>query len=370
MEPKARLLSALCALAARPAALAGRTCLVGFDGFVDTIVSPVARRSGPGTDFTAFAGIADFGRQILAAAGKSTNFELYPRMEKPGGNGPIMAGALAALGAGVTCVGPLGRPSLHPVFAGLAARARLVSLAEPARTTALEFPDGKVMLGTMQSLDEITPAALAEAFGGTGYRDALAAADLLVLGNWTMIPHMTEVYADLTARLLPTLPARPDRIFFFDIADPEKRSTADLVAALAAIGRFAPFGRAMLGLNLKEAQQVLAALELGAEPETPAGFQAAAAKIRQRLNLALVVVHPKESAACATPQGSWWLPGPYTPHPLISTGGGDHFNAGFAAGQLLGLDPEASLLLGVSTSGHYVRTGISPSSSDLAAFLV
>jgi hypothetical protein len=366
MDPKARLLQAL---AARPAALAGRTCLVGFDGFVDTIVSPVARRSGPGENFTAFPGIADFGRQVVAAAGQSANFELYPRLEKPGGNGPIMAGALAALGAGVTCVGTLGRPAVHPAFAALAARARLVSLGEPARTTALEFPDGKIMLGMMRSLDEITPAALAAAFGGQGYREAVGAADLVVLGNWTMIPHMTEVYQDLTGRLLPAMPARADRIFFFDLADPEKRSPADLVAALEAIARFARFGRAILGLNLREAQQVLAALALGPEPETPEGFRSAAAKIRGRLDVDTVVVHPKESAACATHAGAWWLAGPYTPTPLLSTGGGDHFNAGFAAGQLLGLDPEACLLLGVSTSGHYVRTGNSPSPPDLVSFL-
>ena len=347
MDPKARLLSAL---AARPAALAGRTCLVGFDGFVDTIVSAVARRTGPGEAFTAFAGIADFGRQVLAAAGKSTNFELYPRMEKPGGNGPIMAGALAALGAGVTCVGPLGRPTVHPVFAELAGRARLISLAEPARTTALEFRrQRRSMLGIMRSLDEITPAALAAAFGGDGFRDALAAADLVVLGNWTMIPHMTEVYEDLTGRLLPARPGRPDRILFFDIADPEKRSQADLVGALEAIARFAPFGRATLGLNLKEAQQVLAALALGAEPETPAGFQAAATKIRRRLGLAAVIVHPKESAACATPEGSWWLPGPYTAQPLISTGGAATTSTPASRRrQFLGLDPEACLL-GVTT---------------------
>ena len=366
MDPKARLLPAL---AARPAALAGRTCLVGFDGFVDTIVTPVARRSGPGEDFAAFGGIAEFGRQVLAAAGKSTNFELYPRMEKPGGNGTIMAGALAAIGAGVTCVGTLGRPGLHPVFAGLAARARLVSLAEPARTSALEFPDGKVMLGIMRSLDEVTPAALAAAFGEPGYRETVGAADLVVLGNWTMLPHMTEIYRDLTGRLLPALPDRPDRIFFFDLADPEKRAPGDLAAALEAIAQFSRFGRAILGLNLKEAQQVLTALALGSEPETPEGFRSAATKIRARLDLDTVVVHPKESAACATRAGAWCLAGPYTPAPLLSTGGGDHFNAGFAAAQLLGLDPESSLLLGVSTSGHYVRTGHSPSTSDLLSFL-
>ena len=63
------------------------------------------------------------------------------------------------------------------------------------------------------------------------------------------------------------------------------------------------------------------------------------------------------------------MPGPYTEKPLITTGAGDHFNAGFTTGQLLGLDPEGCLALGVSTSGHYVRTGESPSLAALETFL-
>ena len=63
------------------------------------------------------------------------------------------------------------------------------------------------------------------------------------------------------------------------------------------------------------------------------------------------------------------MPGPYTERPLITTGAGDHFNAGFMQGQLLGLDPEACLTLGVCTSGHYVRTGTSPDLASLETFL-
>jgi sugar/nucleoside kinase (ribokinase family) len=367
MDLKSRLLREL---TSQGAALARRQCFVGFDGFVDTIVSPVAQRAGPGDHFTPFDSIAEFGRRIQAAAGQSTNFELYPRREKLGGNGPIMAGALLALGAQVTCAGAFGRSVIHPVFADLARRARLVSLAEPARTTAIEFPDGKIMLGVTQSLDEITPAGLAAAFGGDGLRDALAAADLVVLGNWTMVPHMTEVYADLTERVLPSVPSRPDRLFYADLADPGKRSAADLLGALAALARFERFGRVALGLNLSEARQVAAALGLAPEPESAEGLKAVAAKIRARFDLTAVVVHPKESAACATREGSWWVAGPYTAQPLISTGAGDHFNAGFAAGQLLGLGPESSLALGTTASGLYVRTGRSPAVADVENFLV
>ena len=55
--------------------------------------------------------------------------------------------------------------------------------------------------------------------------------------------------------------------------------------------------------------------------------------------------------------------------PLITTGAGDHFNCGFVTGQLLGLEPEACLTLGVCTSGHYVRTGESPTLATLETFL-
>jgi len=356
-------------LRARRPSLSSRKCFVGFDGFVDTIVSAVDQRAGQGENFTPFSTLSEFGRRIVDAAGKSTNIELYPRMDKLGGNGPIMAGALIAQGPRVTCVGALGSGPVHPVFSDLATRGRAVSLCESAHTIAVEFTDGKVMLGMMRSLDNITPSNIAGALGGAeGYRASLDV-DLVALVNWTMIPHMTAVFGDLIDNVLPKAPARPERLFFFDLADPEKRTRADLTEAISAMGRFEKFGRVILGLNLKEAQQVFAALGFGVETEAESGLRRMAERIRAHVGISTVVIHPKESAACATRNGSWWVPGPYAAKPLITTGAGDHFNAGFATGQLLGLDPEASLLVGVSTSGHYVRTAQSPSVSDLETFL-
>jgi sugar/nucleoside kinase (ribokinase family) len=177
------------------------------------------------------------------------------------------------------------------------------------------------------------------------------------------------VLAELVEHVLPRLPARPDRIFFFDLADPEKRAVADLRAALATMARFEAFGRVTLGLNLKEAQQVASALGGAAVGETEAALKASAAEIRARLDVSTVVIHPRESAACATRAGAWWVPGPFTATPRITTGAGDHFNAGFTAGQLLGLEPETCLATGVCTSGHYVRTGESPTLGAVETFL-
>jgi sugar/nucleoside kinase (ribokinase family) len=61
--------------------------------------------------------------------------------------------------------------------------------------------------------------------------------------------------------------------------------------------------------------------------------------------------------------------GPFTSKPLITTGAGDHFNAGFCLAKLLGLDNELSLLTGVTTSGFYVRTAKSPGVADLVEML-
>ena len=139
--------------------------LVGLDGFVDKIVTPVNKRHGMGEQFDPIETIADLGSRISEAAGKSANLELFPRFEKLGGNGPIMANALLSLGLGVRYVGALGNPSIHPVFEEFAVKTDAISLTEPGITTALEFKDGKIMLGNMVSLEEIDYNQIIQAAG-------------------------------------------------------------------------------------------------------------------------------------------------------------------------------------------------------------
>jgi sugar/nucleoside kinase (ribokinase family) len=356
-------------LAARRGQIGSRSAIVGLDGFVDTIVTPVGLRRSAGDNFTPISTLTEFGQRIVAAAGKSTNIELYPRLDKLGGNGPIMANALLAAGARVTYVGAVGRPNIHPVFADMAAKARTFSLSAPALTTAVECDDGKIMLGQMRCLDEITLDRIVEVMGRATLDAELSAAHLVSLVNWTMIPNMTAIFQALTSEILPKLPANPERTFFFDLADPEKRSVEDLRGALEAINAFDKFGRVTLGLNLKEAQQVATALGTAVGSDDEASLRRMTQEIRGKLGYHTVVVHPTKCAACANAAGTFFVPGPFVAKPLITTGAGDHFNTGFSVGQLLGLDPEGCLTVGVSTSGHYVRTGESPSPAALETFL-
>lgn len=349
---------------------AGKHVVVGLDGFVDTILHLVDKRNGAGEDFKRLDTIAKFGSRISAAAGKSANIEMFPRMEKLGGNGPIMANAMLSAGFPLRYIGSLGKPNVHPVFSEFAEKTNTISIAEPGLTNAIEFTDGKIMMGKTKSLEDITYDSIVDAMGEEALLAELGHSSLVSLVNWTMIPYMTQIFQDLLSKALPKVPAlEGGRSFFFDLADPEKRSTEDLVEALQVMAKFEEHGRVVIGLNLAEGQQVSAAFDIDETGDDVDSLKRMAAKIRSHLGLTTVVVHPKERAACATAEGEWCVEGPYVEDPKITTGAGDHFNAGFMTGQQLDLSPEACLTVGVCFSGYYVRTAVSPSLDNIEAFL-
>jgi sugar/nucleoside kinase (ribokinase family) len=356
-------------LKANAATSSSKKALIGIDGFVDKIVHPVDQRSGPGDQFTAIPTIAEFGARISSAAGKSANIELAPVLEKLGGNGPIMANAQCAHGVQVRYLGALGKSAIHPVFTEFAEKTNAVSITDPGITHAAEFSDGKIMLGSMASLDDINYDHIVGAMGADELSKSFAEADLVAMVNWTMIPYLSEVFKDFLERLLPTLPENPDRTFFFDLADPEKRSKEDLLEVLDLFGQFEAFGKVILGLNLREAEQVDELLGFDPIENTPENLQTMAARIREALKLDTLVIHPTHDAACATPEGTAYVKGPYCENPKITTGAGDHFNSGFVTARLIGLSPTSALTVAVATSGFYVRTAVSPSLDELAEFI-
>ena len=81
------------------------------------------------------------------------------------------------------------------------------------------------------------------------------------------------------------------------------------------------------------------------------------------------MVHPVKEAATVCNGEYYHTLGPYEPEPKLTTGAGDNFNAGFCFGQVLGLSPKESLILGTATSGYYVRNAESPTKEKLISFL-
>ena len=345
------------------------TALVGFDGFVDEICGVVETRDSA-AEFTSVPTIARLAEKIAAASGRSSNYEVIVKRQKLGGNGPIMADALAAFGLDVTYVGNLGFPDLHPVFSDFARRADVRSIAPPGHTDALEFEDGKIMLGKLETLDEVTWENLVGRLGAETFEHLLARSRLIGMVNWTMLPQMSRIWAKLIKDVLPSLPESRfgRRSIFIDLADPEKRTRSDIGYALKLAGKMQEHADVTLGLNLKEAQQVAEVLGVPTAEEFGESIEEVAADVREALGLSCCVVHPRSGAAAATADERATFFGPFVKEPKISTGAGDHFNAGFMLGRILGLAAEQCLCCGVATSGFYVRNAESPSGAELAAF--
>ncbi len=365
----------------------GTRVLLGFDGFVDSIIDVVERRHD-GDRYERVPTIARFAAKLAAAAGQSGNYELVTRLQKLGGNGPIMANALASAGLGVTYIGALGDPKPHPAFEGFCKVAKVHSVLQPGMTDALEFEDGKLMLGKIEHLEGLNQALLDEKVGREAFRRMLSDSRLLAMVNWTMLGGMRSIWEALLEEVLPSLgegvgvgaggvgatlkASRP--MIFVDLADPEKRSDEDLLDAMGMLSRFTRYTKTVLGLNLKESLQALAVLGLR-PPADPAGApEEIAVMLRGELGLYGVVVHPRHAAAAALAEpggeevASATFEGPFTRRPALSTGAGDNFNAGFCLGLLAGMGVEEALCTGTATSGFYVRQARSPSLEELAAF--
>lgn len=343
------------------------TAFIGLDGFVDIILHVVDKRENA-EKYSRLAKMDQWGERICAAAGRSTNIELVPQITKLGGNGPIMANALASLGMKVSYLGNLGYPNLHPVFEEFSNRAEVASIAEPGYTDAVEFEDGKVMLGKHQSLKEVTWSNIRERFGHDKFADRFRSADLVGFVNWTMLPYMSDIWEAIQKELCPTLNGAR-RMLFVDLADPEKRLNEDVRRALQLVAQFGQHFNVTLGLNEKEAHEVANALGMDCPANSPEELTALAQQIYKRVPVQTLVVHPVSYALTVSAEGVAITPGPVTDQPLITTGAGDHFNSGFCVGKLLGLDNLNALLVGVSTSGFYVRSAKSPSVADVAGLL-
>src|SRR3954470_11169208 len=340
---------------------------VGLDGFVDEIIHVVDKRHDA-VSYQRLDTITGLRERLAGAAGLSTNIELVLQRMKLGGNGPIMANALARFGIKVTYVGSLGYPNLHPVFNEFARRAEVHSIGEAGHTDALEFDDGKLMFGKLVQLKDITWANIQARYSRDKFIEKFTTSDLVSFVNWTMIPHMSEIWASLLNEFCPT-PAMGRHKIFFDLADPEKRSHKDIKRALDLIGAFEKYFDVILGLNEKEAHEIAEVLGLSHSNRTREGLCRLSCEIQQQLKVNTLVVHPVTYALAVSQGVASSVVGPFVGKPLITTGAGDHFNAGFCLGKLLGFDNESCVLIGVTTSGSYVKTAQSPSIDDLVEML-
>jgi hypothetical protein len=345
------------------------SCFVGFDGFVDSIIDVVAQRHAPGpSGYDRMTSLRGFADRANDAAGRSANVELVVKQVRAGGNGPILAGALARLGASVHCAGALERPVFDELRASCAST---TCLGEPGATDALEFDDGKLMQGKSSSMDRITWDHIVTQSGGL---DAVIGrcneAHVIAPCGWTMIPGMNDIWTHLADEVLPSLDPSHERIVFADFSDPAKRTEADLQTAIGLLQRMNATTPVTLGLNLAEAKQV--ALLMGIDPQCetdPGALATIAGSIRSAIGLRRIAVHHHQGAAIDDELVRCAARTAFTPTPKTSTGAGDHFNAGLCFALAHDLEAPTALACAIATSGLFVRTGQHPPLVDVVTFI-
>ncbi|MCC6661999.1 MAG: hypothetical protein IT437_14075 [Phycisphaerales bacterium] len=356
------LLAAAAEFAAAGAAGRLPRCLVGFDGFIDSIYDVVDRRRDmtPG-GYDRVTAIPALAARIAAASGRSANIELVRREERFGGNGPLMAAALAALGCPTTFIGAVGREedwrALHPAYGPLAGVCdRVVPIAPTGRTDALEFHDGKVMFNHAASVQAATWERLVDVVGPEALEENVRRADLIGITNWTILGGVEGIWMGLAQHVLPRVDASRKRVFI-DLSDPAKRCDEDVRRALGVLREIDGLSPVTLGLNLSEAERLArvlsARVESAADPLAQCETLAGAARVAA--GLACVIVHCRQGAAAATERESARFATKVTEAPVISTGAGDHFNAGFASARAAGLSLLHCLAVGCGVGGAHVR---------------
>jgi len=361
----------LAALAKRVETTAVGDCRVvaGFDGFVDEMISVVGERRAL-DDFSSVPDIATFGRLISSAAGHSSLREIVVTDVHPGGCAVNLADGLASLGVRVECFATLGDP-VHSAFREIADKCQEFHSwgREPGRTLAFEFADGKLMFSAVKQLAEFTPETVGKFLADGTYATACGGAHVIALTDWSLYPHMTDVWRLLQREVYSSLSHHPH--FLIDLVDPSSRSTADIVKMAGILRDFEPSGPLTLGLNGNEANILCRLHDLAAASHeaTPDETLAQADALRKHLEISRVIIHRRRFTVSTDADDSFIQPGPYCQNPKKSTGAGDRFNAGICLGLALGCNVAESLALGCATSGFFVRNARSANHHELADFL-
>lgn len=357
----ASALRALSSLPETPAPVA-----VGFDGFVDEMISVVAERTSL-DEFSPVPDIAAFGGLISAAAGHSSLREIVITAVHPGGCAVNLGDGLAALGVPVDCYATLGEPP-HPAFTETVSRFRKAMSwgREPGRTLAFEFSDGKLMFSAVKQLAEFTAEEISRRLADGEYLASCREAAIIAMTDWTLYPHMTSVWSLLHREIYSQLTKRPK--IFIDLVDPSSRSSTDILAMLETLPALETCGDVTLGLNGNEANILARLLGLGQAQEEE-DVMRLAVELRAGLGVSTIVIHKLKFTTSAGPGGTFSAQGPFCAKPLKSTGAGDRFNAGYCLGLLTDGSPEDCLILGSAVSGFFVRNARSPSRTEVAQFM-
>ncbi|MNT73368.1 pfkB family carbohydrate kinase [compost metagenome] len=99
--------------------------------------------------------------------------------------------------------------------------------------------------------------------------------------------------------------------------------------------------------------------------ETEINFREQGKKIYRKLPISILVIHNAKETHVFENKLELEAKPELIPNPFISTGAGDHFNAGFCYGLLSNFELSKCLVMANLVASYYLKTGISPTINNL-----
>jgi hydroxymethylpyrimidine/phosphomethylpyrimidine kinase len=358
-----------------------KKCFIGFDGFIDTICRVVRHKSYEVEE--AYKSLSEWSQAIDQASGKSANFELSLIDRRLGGNACLLSKALITLEHQVFLAATLGKPGSDPnlshgeqvdeVFISLTeCCSSFFNLGSAGQTHALEFNDGKLLLGLQGQLPHLNHQDLEKKLGEKWIDEWLVPMDFIALVNWTMCLNMGHIIDSINRYILQHPKAFAHRPYLLlDPADPKKREATDLKLDLMNLHRLSDHFKLILCVNYSEAEQIARAfnpliqIDKGQEKKSLAFLLE---EISQKLPSFVIIIHDLYNSAIKDQLQSHFISNPWIEKPLITTGGGDHFNAGVAHALMSGFSLEDTIRFASIVAASYVQNGICPTIEQVNVF--
>jgi hypothetical protein len=308
-----------------------KTALIGFDGSIDCIAKPIREIFFDGTiDY--FHTIKDYGDYISSKAKLSCSIQLDYIRRQRGGNALLLGESLTSFGVDVTIVGMMGENKIDSAFRTLPEDIRLITYADPEECLCLEFFDGKIMMvrrvpdisNPIRLVRQAIDQQLGESMETHGF-----SADLIAFLNWGEIPFMHTLWNEIIDQELVLCGRRKDLFAFFDTADISSHSSSQLEAMLQIVSRAGKLRYTVLSLNENEAKEIGLKV-LGGKTN----IVEIARCIVEAYHVDEITIHTLHESIGCTANEFMKCQTHYVEHPLISTGAGDNYNAGYCAGLL------------------------------------
>jgi sugar/nucleoside kinase (ribokinase family) len=344
---------------------AGLSAFIGFDACIDSIVKIVKDKGGDGRK-KYFDTSTQFGEFLIKQNDKSCGIELDTKLSKIGGNMVITGNALGNLGIRADCVGTFGLPDILPFFHEMSDNCTLYSVAEHITATALEFSNSKVIVFDPGPYNKLSWTDIENAIGPERIKEMVRGKNLVSFLNWSEIEKSTEIWEGFIDEILPDLSlAKPQSDFFTDLSDCSRKSSEEIKALPGLFEKFRKYFRVTLSLNQNEAELVAKAFDIPLHLSDADLIKS----LYEKFNADILVLHRIRDAIAYNGISFERCDTFYCGDPVVLTGGGDNFNAGFCLGLLHHMDLFQCLLVANAVAGAYVASGESPSLMTLSSFL-